>query len=137
MDTQWSRRGLFCQAYQQSGNRSQAVGRRLGVADRHCKKGDNSRDIIIRPLDTDNYEASYQMKVEFQSVSLMIVFDLIQISQQIKVEVEYGRTYYAGEIINLFQIAYLEAHKWSHVYDVAFCDWFLSHCTMFSRAMVM
>ena len=73
------------------------------------KKGDNSRDIIIRPLDTDNYEASYQMKVEFQSVSLMIVFDLIQISQQIKVEVEYGRTYYAGEIINLFQIAYLEA----------------------------
>ncbi|MDE7071429.1 MAG: InlB B-repeat-containing protein, partial [Clostridia bacterium] len=72
-------------------------------------KGTNTKKIVLCPVDTDNYEEQYVFDATFESQSLVIVFNLAQISQKIEVEVEYGQNYGANEIIYLFEQAYLKA----------------------------
>ncbi|MDE7071253.1 MAG: InlB B-repeat-containing protein, partial [Clostridia bacterium] len=72
-------------------------------------KGTNTKKIVLCPVDTDNYETQYVFDATFESQSLVIVFNLAQISQKIEVEVEYGQNYGANEIIYLFEQAYLKA----------------------------
>ena len=72
-------------------------------------KGTNTKKIVLCPTDTDNYETQYVFDATFESQSLVIVFNLAQISQKIEVEVEYGQNYGANEIIYLFEQAYLKA----------------------------
>ncbi|MDE7071630.1 MAG: InlB B-repeat-containing protein, partial [Clostridia bacterium] len=72
-------------------------------------KGTNTRNIIVSPVDTNNYETQYVFSVSFESQSLVMIFNLEQIHKTIEVEVEYGQNYGANEIIYLFQQAYLVA----------------------------
>ncbi|MDE7070401.1 MAG: InlB B-repeat-containing protein, partial [Clostridia bacterium] len=72
-------------------------------------KGTNTKKIVLCPVDTDNYEEQYVFDATFESQSLVIVFNMAQISQKIEVEVEYGQNYGANEIIYLFEQAYLKA----------------------------
>ncbi|MDE7071430.1 MAG: InlB B-repeat-containing protein, partial [Clostridia bacterium] len=72
-------------------------------------KGTNTKKIVLCPADTDNYEEQYVFDATFESQSLVIVFNMAQISQKIEVEVEYGQNYGANEIIYLFEQAYLKA----------------------------
>ncbi|MDE7071012.1 MAG: hypothetical protein K2O86_03460, partial [Clostridia bacterium] len=72
-------------------------------------KGTNTRNIIVSPVDTNNYETQYVFSVSFESQSLVMIFNLEQIHKTIEVEVEYGQNYGANEIIYLFEQAYLKA----------------------------
>ncbi|MDE6472179.1 MAG: hypothetical protein K2L52_04045, partial [Clostridia bacterium] len=72
-------------------------------------KGTNTKKIVLCPTDTDNYEEEYVFDATFESQSLVIIFNMAQISQKVEVEVEYGQNYGSAEIIYLFQQAYLKA----------------------------
>ena len=72
-------------------------------------KGSNTKKIVLYPADTDNYKEQYAFDVTFDSQSLLLVFNLPEISQKINVEVEYGQNYGANEVIYLFEQAYLQA----------------------------
>ncbi|MDE5655280.1 MAG: hypothetical protein K2I46_06730, partial [Clostridia bacterium] len=72
-------------------------------------KGTNTKKIVLCPVDTDNYEKEYVFDATFESQSLVIIFNMAQISQKVEVEVEYGQNYGSAEIIYLFQQAYLKA----------------------------
>ncbi|MDE6472149.1 MAG: hypothetical protein K2L52_03895, partial [Clostridia bacterium] len=53
-------------------------------------KGTNTKKIVLCPADTDNYEKEYVFDATFESQSLVIIFNMAQISQKVEVEVEYG-----------------------------------------------
>ncbi|MDE6472780.1 MAG: hypothetical protein K2L52_07095, partial [Clostridia bacterium] len=54
-------------------------------------KGTNTKKIVLCPTDTDNYEEEYVFDATFESQSLVIIFNMAQISQKVEVEVEYGQ----------------------------------------------
>ncbi|MDE6475061.1 MAG: hypothetical protein K2L70_08185, partial [Clostridia bacterium] len=78
-------------------------------------KGANKFNIVIKPTDTDNYEASYMFEVEFQSKALQIVFNIHQFSdEKLTHDIEYGKSIASGTVIAYFEEVYLDAmnNKW-------------------------
>ncbi|MDE6474209.1 MAG: hypothetical protein K2L70_03850, partial [Clostridia bacterium] len=78
-------------------------------------KGANKFNIVIKPTDTDNYEASYTFEVEFQSKALQIVFNIHQFSdEKLTHDIEYGKSISSGTVIAYFEEVYLDAmnNKW-------------------------
>ncbi|MDE5655441.1 MAG: hypothetical protein K2I46_07575, partial [Clostridia bacterium] len=48
-------------------------------------KGTNTKKIVLCPVDTDNYEKEYVFDATFESQSLVIIFNMAQISQKVEV----------------------------------------------------
>ena len=78
-------------------------------------KGTNKFNIVIKPTDTDNYEASYMFEVGFESKALQMVFNIHQFSdEKLTHDIEYGKSISSGTVISYFEEVYLDAmnNKW-------------------------
>ena len=78
-------------------------------------KGNNSAEIVIFPMDKDNYEESgYRFTVTFESQSLKMIFDIPDLSDRLEHEIQYNNNYGANTIISYFQEEYLDAmtNRW-------------------------
>ncbi|MDE7191442.1 MAG: InlB B-repeat-containing protein, partial [Clostridia bacterium] len=78
-------------------------------------KGTNKFNIVIKPTDTDNYEASYMFPVEFDSKALQMIFNIHQFSdEKLTHDIEYGKSIASGTVIAYFEEVYLNAmnNKW-------------------------
>ncbi|MDE6870103.1 MAG: InlB B-repeat-containing protein, partial [Clostridia bacterium] len=77
--------------------------------------GTNKFNIVLKPADTDNYEASYMFEVEFESKALQLVFNIHQFSdEKLTHDIEYGKNLTSGMILAYFEEVYLDAmnNKW-------------------------
>ena len=72
-------------------------------------KGENTQNVRVVPVDTDNYESEMILSVKFESKTLYVKFVFVQLAEELKAELEYSQNYGAKEIIYEFNQVYIDA----------------------------